>query len=292
MRTSVIVFALLAAFSCKEKDSSVKTEPTVPVVVMVKDAAPTAPADAHAQNATALSAVRDPENIKFALHPSLGKLNTPTVQPACIRGVAQKPDGAAPPALAYRFEGSTATKPCAFPDFESAGLYVFDRADFARTVPKAKEDLEKLERLLEQRPEQPNEIPFAPFVDATQAYVARTEYIDFEGGAGVLTFTEFSTEPDVLFKAPMYVFEGLSADGETYVLALFPVAVDISVPSFRWSKGDFAETTERHKLYAAKIAEDANNLRSKSIVPRPEAIARTVRSLVLNSLDDKNAAEE
>lgn len=67
-------------------------------------------------------------------------------------------------------------------------------------------------------------MPFLPWVNARQVFCARLERLDFEHGAGLRYLTAFSQDDSpVLDTQLFYTFQGLSADGELYIAAHFPL---------------------------------------------------------------------
>ncbi len=71
-------------------------------------------------------------------------------------------------------------------------------------------------------------LPLLPLVNAAQVFCTQPAYVDFEGGKGIRYVTAFSQSPEPVSDLPVfYTFQGLTDDGEHYVLALLPVATGI-----------------------------------------------------------------
>lgn len=96
-----------------------------------------------------------------------------------------------------------------------------------------------LEQLLAERPElaayeavqvemgmTPISLPMLPPSNAVQSFRAQAQYITFAEGSGVRYLTQLSQGPvPVNNQELFYTFQGLAADGATYVVAYFPVAL-------------------------------------------------------------------
>ena len=113
------------------------------------------------------------------------------------------------------------------------GLRVYRTADIAPYEFSAMQ-LSQLQALLAQRPDLApymatsavdaanTSLPMLPVVPAAQVFRAQAQYVDLPGLSGIRYLTYYSqgisplTATDIL-----YVFQGLSADGQSYVTAMF-----------------------------------------------------------------------
>ena len=98
--------------------------------------------------------------------------------------------------------------------------------------------LERLRSLLADRPELhtcdalPESsdpiLPFLPWLNSSQVFCARPEYVEFNGGQGIRYLTAFSQDlGPTLDTNIFYTFQGLSDDGEIYLSAVFPVRTGV-----------------------------------------------------------------
>lgn len=104
-------------------------------------------------------------------------------------------------------------------DFEQFGSAPFGFAD----------QLTTLQLLLRDRPalNEPPHLPYLPPIPASQAFHARSQYLDFTNGSGVAYLTVLTQDTVApLTDGLMYTFQGLTNDGATYVSATFPVSVN------------------------------------------------------------------
>ena len=78
--------------------------------------------------------------------------------------------------------------------------------------------------------------PWLPYTPGEQSMVAQAAAVGFRGGAGVRFVTQYDIFLDPVVTAPgdpisnkllFYCFEGLTADGKTYIVAVLPLRSDI-----------------------------------------------------------------
>lgn len=120
--------------------------------------------------------------------------------------------------------------------WESAGgIIVYRTADFAGyEFPSAR--LAQLQALLAERPDLAQymaydsqsanslELPLMPVMPAGQVIRARAEYVDTTSFSGIRYLTVYRQDASpFLANEFRYVYQGVSADGSTYVSAIFPV---------------------------------------------------------------------
>ncbi len=224
--------------------------------------------------------------LEFSYPPALGKPLVATV-PACpLEYPTDKPDGVAPEHVAVVFEGSRPLPPdetlaCNFPNFDHAQLRVFPVAAYRNIYPEAGPALVDLKRILEAG-KAGADIPFLPFVDAFPAFTEHVALLTFQNGRGVAFLTQWMIEPDMIGTRLAYVFQGLSADGKTYVLGLFPVRPRTPLPGFDIPRDEpYARTYARYKPYAEGIARTMRDATNSDFVPELDGILELLRSVRL-----------
>ncbi len=68
------------------------------------------------------------------------------------------------------------------------------------------------------------DLPFLPLYNAAQVMHAQVEFIKFKNGKGVRYLTQFDQAPIPLNNYELiYTFQGITADGQYYVAAVFPI---------------------------------------------------------------------
>jgi len=117
--------------------------------------------------------------------------------------------------------------------FEHGGVQMV-RVDSAAGYPLAQTQIDALAALLAERPDLAGlmktaddnslNLPFLPSYPAAQILRARAEYVDTPTLSGVAYITAFRQDVSPLVASEfLYTFQGLTADGQTYVSAIFPV---------------------------------------------------------------------
>lgn len=70
-------------------------------------------------------------------------------------------------------------------------------------------------------------LPFIPFLDASQHVTTGFKPLPFANGKGFRFVTAYSIEASILSESTLvYIFQGISNDGKTYVVATFPVTLE------------------------------------------------------------------
>lgn len=69
-------------------------------------------------------------------------------------------------------------------------------------------------------------LPFIPFIDASQQVTVGFKSLSFANGKGFRFVTQYGFEAGLIHESQLvYIFQGISDDGKTYVLATFPVSL-------------------------------------------------------------------
>ena len=70
----------------------------------------------------------------------------------------------------------------------------------------------------------PNQLPGVPFFNAAQVFASNIQAISFQNGSGVRFLTEYAQNATPINNHELfYHFQGFSADGEYYIVAIFPI---------------------------------------------------------------------
>lgn len=69
-------------------------------------------------------------------------------------------------------------------------------------------------------------LPFVPFIDASQQVTIGFKPLSFTNGKGFRFVTQYGFEAGLINQSQLvYIFQGITDDGKTYVLATFPVSL-------------------------------------------------------------------
>ena len=108
--------------------------------------------------------------------------------------------------------------------FHEARIYIYPVHEFTAMEPTVGERAAELQILLQNKPADPGSVPFLPFWNAGQVFLAMPAYLEFQNGSGVRYLTQYgqSTMP-INNHGLFYSFQGLTRDGSYWVSAVLPV---------------------------------------------------------------------
>lgn len=97
-----------------------------------------------------------------------------------------------------------------------------------------------LRRMLIERPRQPaSPYPMLPIPEASQLFQSHLGYMDFQNGSGIRYITQLARNSAPITSADLfYTFQGITADGDYLVSAVFPVWNDTLLPDSDAVPGD------------------------------------------------------
>jgi hypothetical protein len=104
-------------------------------------------------------------------------------------------------------------------------IYVYPAVDYATLVPGAFESMHRLQNIISDVvPVTADQLPAVPFFNAAQVFASNIQDISFQNGDGIRFITEYGQYPaPVNNRELFYHFQGFSADGEYYIIAIFPI---------------------------------------------------------------------
>lgn len=209
--------------------------------------------------------------------------------PACpLLDPNDKPDGVSPAHVAIQFRGNSASahgnpRACDFPAFDRAQFRVLSVDAWQRAAPKSRATFAALRGVLEAGTLAPGaDVPFAPFVDAFPALTEHVAFVPFGKGRGVAFLTQWMIEPDSIGPALAYVFQGLSTDGKTYVLGVFPVRLRDPLPPFKAPPAEaYEQSLARYRVYAAAVAQTIRKTPEQAFAPALSQVVALLHTLRL-----------
>ncbi len=126
----------------------------------------------------------------------------------------------APSHLQLTLQGYTAEISYHVPQF-----FVYPAKEYAAANQTAAESIKRLQALLSN----PNAgytndlLPDVPFLNAGQVFAAQEKVIQFKGGSGLRIVTQYAQDVSPINNSGLfYHFEGLSSDGNFYIIAILP----------------------------------------------------------------------
>ena len=110
--------------------------------------------------------------------------------------------------------------------FHQPQIFVYPASAYAELFPGAFESIHRLDNILYDPAginlNQP--LPLVPFFNAAQVFASNVQAVSFQGGGGVRFVTEYAQAPVPVNNHDLfYNFQGLSRDGNYYIIAIFPV---------------------------------------------------------------------
>ena len=157
-------------------------------------------------------------------------------------------------------------------------IYVYPATDYAVLVPGAFESMHRLRNVMSAVvPMTPDQLPAVPFFNAAQVFASNIQAISFQNGSGIRFLTEYGQYPAPVNNHELfYQFQGFSADGEYYIVAIFPItapglgessnpesAVDIGGVAYP----DLGDPSDNWKAYYAAAANLLDATASESFTP-------------------------
>lgn len=111
--------------------------------------------------------------------------------------------------------------------FHQPQIYAYPAEAYARLQERgsAAQSLEQLRAVLAQSSMvNVNELPSVPFFNVPQALAAQLKVVPFQNGRGVRMITQYAMGRAIINNGELiYHFEGLTDDGQTYVIAILPI---------------------------------------------------------------------
>jgi hypothetical protein len=120
----------------------------------------------------------------------------------------------------YAFQG-TALEP---------QIYVYPALEYAQMVPAAFESMHRLNNIFYDPATAllDDGLPIVPFFNAQQVFASNIQLISFQNGKGIRFLSEYAQYPASANNHDLfYHFQGLSSDGEYYVIAILPIRAPV-----------------------------------------------------------------
>lgn len=158
------------------------------------------------------------------------------------------------------------------------------------------ERIEGLKRLIADRPTNlagprsgQNEIPVLPIIGASQVMVAQPRVLDFAGGSGIAFVTTYAQDPQPLTNDNLfYTFQGLTADGRTWISLFYPVRAEGLPASFADSPAAADPQTfmTGFPAYLDQATKDLDALKPDQFSPDLGQLDALVKSIALPAASD------
>ncbi len=112
--------------------------------------------------------------------------------------------------------------------YQQAAIFIYPAQDFASTSDMVKENIRRLQGIANKTiPLAAKNMPSIPFYNAGQAIAAHMQVISFKDGAGVRLVTQYANGIGPINNSALfYHFQGLTKDGNYYIIAILPTSAD------------------------------------------------------------------
>ncbi len=220
-------------------------------------------------------------------HQALCRIKREEFRPRILENENEKPDDIHPRYISFQFLGEYGEQSENSKFEPEINVYPISefRQSLSRSAAYVEEFDNKLKNLYRLTTEQPssigNKLPFLPFVDAKEEFVAHLKYISFRNGKGLFYLTQFNTEPSIINNEGLtYIFQGLTDDKEFYILATFPVRTkmlpdsydaeefeDYKLPFYFYEPKDAKKNELDYRKYISKVKETLESQKSDQFGP-------------------------
>ena len=166
-------------------------------------------------------------------------------------------------------------------------LRIYPVADLRALAPIIARSVDDLAQLLATRPASiTGAIPVFPVINAAQVFRVHTRYLDFADGSGVRFVTHYAQDASpVVAKTIFYIFQGLSADGEWYISAIWPLDAAILPATTEAALGgqSYDAFVEDFDRYLRQLVSDLDALQPAAFAPDLTSLDAWVESLTISS---------
>ena len=115
-----------------------------------------------------------------------------------------------------------------------------------------------------------------PYYDAEQEILVKVNHLPFQSGKGIAFITQYTMEPSMINNEELkYFYEGITDDGNYYILAELPISVSF-LPSS--SDGEFEgykfcypyneDSIKEYEKYITKVEKRLENLPQNEFEPK------------------------
>jgi hypothetical protein len=175
--------------------------------------------------------------------------------------------------------------------FHEPRIFVYPAGEYAEKNSNAAEQIERLRKILAGGTPLHETLPMVPFFNAAPLFSAQLKIIPFEGGGGGIRWlTQYAQ-----YAAPInnrelfYHFQGLSSDGNYYVIAILPITAPIlpedEKPEAAIPQGGIPIPTAvgPNQVYYFSVTEALNTLSPDAFAPSLESLDALIQSMTVKT---------
>lgn len=148
--------------------------------------------------------------------------------------------------------------------------------------PDIADTINSLKQLLDNPTDDPGSIPFLPAWNAAEMFVARVDYLEFNGIRGVSYLTQFGQSFWPINSHDMfYTFQGITNDGKYYISIILPVSHPMLPATGEEYTGSMDELMSDYDGYLADTLPLLESWSSDEFTPSLDVIETLVKSIVI-----------
>ena len=127
-------------------------------------------------------------------------------------------------------------------------------------------------------------IPVLPPIPAAQVFHVKPQYLDFKGGSGVGFVTYYSQAVNpITAKDLFYTFQGLTTDGQYYVVVYHPVTTSLLPEQADMDSTTYDEFAKNYEKFLADLVAQLNELSPSAYTPDLTLLDQLVTSIEIGS---------
>jgi hypothetical protein len=108
--------------------------------------------------------------------------------------------------------------------FHEAQINVYPVQEFIALNPIVAERITTLQKIIQDKSNEPGNVPILPVWNATQVFFSNPTYLDFQNGSGIRYLTQYGQAIMPINNHDLfYSFQGLTTDGKYWISAILPV---------------------------------------------------------------------
>lgn len=167
--------------------------------------------------------------------------------------------------------------------FHDPLIYVFPIAEYEEMSDIAANTISELRLLLSGQPQNPDNIPSLPVINAGQIIHTKISYLNFQNGSGVRFLTQYAQAASPIDNQDLiYSFQGITNDDRFYVSAIFPVNhPNLPATSDEVPGGDWDAFFEDFENYLIEIQAEINANPPESFNPNLILLDELIQSLLV-----------
>lgn len=172
--------------------------------------------------------------------------------------------------------------------FHKPQIFVYPANEYASTNDNAAAQIERVEALLAGAALSEEAMPIVASFNAGPLLAAHMQVLDFQNGRGVRMLTQYAQYPAPINNFELfYHFQGLTSDGQHYVVAIFPVASSILAEDDRPESPvppggvAFPQTTGPDAAYYDAVTQALNAMYPDSFNPSLFQLDTLIKSIVV-----------